>query len=425
MGEIQVKEATRFQGAWGTAPLGDIAEIRNGGTPRTGVPSYWDGQIPWCIPTDITGSPGKHLVATARNITQEGLASCGASLLPAGALLLCSRATIGELKIAAMPVATNQGFKSLICGDLVNHEFLYYSVLAFRNQLIDVATGSTFLEVSKRDLGNIQVPVPPLPEQRAIAGVLSDVDELIGSLEALVAKKRAIKQATMQELLTGRTQLPGCGGEWDRVALSEIGKTYGGLTGKTGADFGEGQARYISFLDVLEQVTVTWRRFDHVRVSISESQNRVASDDVLFNATSETPEDLAMGSMVLVDSDELYLNSFCFGFRITDRNRCDPLFLAYLSRSIPGRKAMYALAQGATRYNLSKKRFLKLELPLPPLPEQRAIATVLSDMDAEITALEQRLDKNRAIKQGMMQQLLTNSIRLPIPADSVEEDANP
>ena len=132
-----------------------------------------------------------------------------------------------------------------------------------------------------------------------------------------------------------------------------------------------------------------------------------------------------MGSMVAVDADELYLNSFCFGYRMTNRDRCNPLFLAYSSRGIPGRQAMYALAQGATRYNLSKKRFLELQLLLPPLAEQRAIATVLFDMDSEITALEQRLDKTRAIKQGMMQQLLTGSIRLPIPATSVEGEADP
>ena len=204
--------------------------------------------------------------------------------------------------------------------------------------------------------------------------------------------------------------------------MGQIGETYGGLAGKTKADFGDRGAHYIAFLDVLENVVLTRQRFDRVRLSPSESQHRVMAGDVLFNATSETPEDLAMGSMVIVDAEELYLNSFCFGFRIADRDRCDPLFLAYLSRGVPGRTAMYALAQGATRHNLSKARFLMLEFPLPPLPEQRAIATVLSDMDAEIAALERRLNKTRAIKQGMMQQLLTGSIRLPIPEADMEDD---
>ena len=285
-----------------------------------------------------------------------------------------------------------------------------------------LAQGATRYNLSKRRFLGLEVPVPSLSEQHAIADVLSGVDELIGSLKALIAKKRAIEQAVMQQLLTGRTRLPGFGGEWETVTLGEIGDTYGGLTGKTSADFANGGARYIAFLDVLEKVVLTRHRFDRVSVARSESQNRVMVGDVLFNATSETPEDLGKGSMVVVDADELYLNSFCFGYRMANHDRCDPLFLAYFSRGKPGRQAMYALAQGATRYNLSKKRFLMLQLPLPPLPEQQAIATVLSDMDAEIAALERRLDKTRAIKQGMMQQLLTGSIRLPIPDDDREDN---
>ena len=105
----------RFRENWETVTLGDIVDIRNGGTPRTEVPAYWGGVIPWCIPTDITACRGRYLVTTKRRITPEGLASCGTTLLPLGALLLCSRATIGEVKIASIPVATNQGFKSMVC----------------------------------------------------------------------------------------------------------------------------------------------------------------------------------------------------------------------------------------------------------------------------------------------------------------------
>ena len=304
-----------------------------------------------------------------------------------------------------------------------NTTFLRYSLLqtfAHRSSFYRSNSGA---QVRGSDILDQPIPIPNrTEEQHAIAAVLSDVDELIGSLEALIAKKRDIKQAAMQQLLTGRTRLPGFDGEWEAVALAEIGQTYGGLAGKTGADFDDGQGRYIAFLDVLENVVLTRKRFDRVRIAPSESQNPVMPGDVLFNATSETPGDLGMGSMVVVDAAELYLNSFCFGFRIADRNRCDPLFLAYLSRGMPGRTAMYRSGTGPTRYNLSKKRFLRLQLPLPPLPEQQAIATVLSDMDAEIAALERRLDKTRAIKQGMMQQLLTGTIRLPIPNDDTEDD---
>ena len=216
-----------------------------------------------------------------------------------------------------------------------------------------------------------------------------------------------------QNMVTGKTLLPEVRGEWRTVTLGEIAKTYSGLTGKKGADFGNGGARYVSFLDVLENVSLGSRQFDRVRIRDSESQNRVAKNDVLFNATSETPEDLGVGSRVDIAEDDLYLNSFCFGIRIFNESHCDPLFLAYYSRSNLGRRNMYALAQGATRYNLSKRRFLSLRLSLPPLPEQRAIAAVLTDVGELIGSLEALISKKRAIKQAAMQQLLTGRTRLP------------
>src|SRR5260370_41095599 len=100
--------------------LGELAHIISGGTPKTSVPSYWDGPIKWCTPTDITGCSGKYLLETERTISPQGLASCSAQLLPVGSLLLCSRATIGEIRIAGCQVSTNQGFKSLVCKPAVS-----------------------------------------------------------------------------------------------------------------------------------------------------------------------------------------------------------------------------------------------------------------------------------------------------------------
>ncbi len=196
------------EGEWEEVRLGELAEIRNGGTPRTSISEYWHGNIPWCTPTDITASPGRNLVTTARTITENGLSGCGASLLPAGSLLLCSRATIGEVKVASMPVATNQGFKSLVCGKSISHEYLYYRLVTLKERMVELATGSTFLEISKRDVANIPIPLPPLPEQRAIASVLSDMDAEVTVLERRLDKTRAVKQGMMQQLLTGSIRLP-------------------------------------------------------------------------------------------------------------------------------------------------------------------------------------------------------------------------
>ena len=196
-----------FRGEWDVKRLADLAEIVSGGTPRTTEPAYWNGGIKWCTPTDITGCAGKHLNETERTISQLGLQNSGASLLPAGALLLCSRATIGEVKIAAGEICTNQGFKSLVCLPGMSNEFLYYKLLTMKQQMRRRAFGSTFLEISKANLAALEINTPPPLEQTAIAAVLSDMDAELAALEARRHKTRALKQAMMQELLTGRTRL--------------------------------------------------------------------------------------------------------------------------------------------------------------------------------------------------------------------------
>ena len=288
------------------------------------------------------------------------------------------------------------------------------------NQIAKILAGSNYPAINSRDVKLIEIPCPPeISEQRAIAEALSDVDGLLNALDALIAKKQAIKQATMQQLLTGKTRLPGFSGAWQKTKMGHIGSIYGGLSGKSKVDFGGGNARYVTFLDVLENVILDIRHTERVHVGLGESQNSVMKGDLLFNASSETPGDLAIGAVMDEQLDNLYLNSFCFGFRIHDKDKYVPLFLAYFFRGNVGRDIMSALAQGATRYNMSKSQFLALGLSIPSCDEQHAITSVLSDMDAEITALEQRWDKTHAIKQGMMQQLLTGRVRLiqsdPIP----------
>ena len=266
--------------------------------------------------------------------------------------------------------------------------------------------------LNQRILGRVQVPHAPEAEQRDIANALSDVDALLGGLDRLIAKKRDVKQAAMQQLLTGQTRLPNFHGPWEVKALGELGTTYGGLTGKTKADFGDGTGRYVTFMNVMSNVVIDCDTFELVRVSPSESQNRVMKGDLLFNGSSETPEEVAMCALFNSEVPSLFLNSFCFGFRLHSDARVDGLFFAHYLRSKVGRELMKSLAQGSTRYNLSKAALLQALLPLPSYTEQTAIAAVLADMDAALAALEARREKTRALKQGMMQELLTGRTRL-------------
>jgi type I restriction enzyme S subunit len=196
-----------FDKPWIERTIGEVAEIVSGATPRTSVAEYWGGGIPWCTPTDITATTAKLLTETERTLTPAGLSACSARLLPAGALLLCTRATVGELKIAAMPVSTNQGFKSLVCREGTHNEYLYYQLLTMKSHILAKASGSTFPELSKSETAALVVAMPSLGEQRAIAQVLADMDAELTALEARRDKTRQIKQGMMQALLTGRIRL--------------------------------------------------------------------------------------------------------------------------------------------------------------------------------------------------------------------------
>jgi type I restriction enzyme S subunit len=278
--------------------------------------------------------------------------------------------------------------------------------------LANYVTQTSIAHLPREKLMDVPLAVPPPAEQRAIAEALSDVDALLDGLDRLIAKKRDIKQAAMRQLLTGQIRLPGFQGEWEVKRLGELGSTYGGLTGKNKADFGSGSAKYVTFMNVMTNIVVDHSMFDSVRVSPSENQNLVKRGDLLLNGSSETPEEVALCSIVATEEKNLFLNSFCFGFRPNSDAGVDGLLLAAYIRSTEGREIMKSLAQGSTRYNLSKRAFLEAAIRLPSLSEQSAIAGVLADMDAEITALEARRDKARALKQGMMQELLTGRTRL-------------
>ncbi|WP_392452705.1 restriction endonuclease subunit S [Corynebacterium dentalis] len=198
------------------------------------------------------------------------------------------------------------------------------------------------------------------------------------------------------------------------VRLREVGSTYGGLTGKTKADFGRGDAQFVTFLEVIQSTRLVGRSLEQVQVKEGERQNIVKRGDVLFNGSSEIPEEVALSAVVDFDPKiSTFLNSFCFGFRLRPDATVDPTYLAYFFRSSAGRSLVSSLAQGATRYNIAKTKFLDVELALPSIERQREIVEWLNDADDLIATLERLIAKKQAIKQGIMQQLLTGRTRLP------------
>ena len=203
------KRLPGFSGEWEVKRLGEMADIRSGGTPSTAQPQFWNGDVLWCTPTDITALNGfKYLNSTSRTISQQGLKASSAELIPANSITMTSRATIGECAINQVPLTTNQGFKNFVASETVDVEFLYYLLLMQKQRFISLCGGSTFLEISKGQLASYEVRIPATKsEQTAVAATLSDMDAVIVAVEEKLAKARQVKKGMMQELLTGRIRL--------------------------------------------------------------------------------------------------------------------------------------------------------------------------------------------------------------------------
>ena len=188
---------------------------------------------------------------------------------------------------------------------------------------------------------------------------------------------------------------------WELHPLREIGNTYTGLSGKTKDDFGHGDGRFVTYMNVFSNPISLPEMVEEVE--FDESQNTVRYGDVLFTTSSETPEEVGMSSVWLENTENTYLNSFCFGFRPV--KKVNPYYLAYLLRSSGMRRKISFLAQGISRYNISKTKMMELEISIPNVNEQSAIGTFFSTLDRHITLHQRKLDKLKSVKQAYLSEM--------------------
>lgn len=394
-----------FRDEWNHVTIGDVATIIGGGTPSTSNPKFWGGSIQWFTPTEV--GHNKYVKESERTITQEGLEGSSAKIIPANSILLSSRATIGEASINTCSCSTNQGFQSLVPIN-TDLEFLYSLILTKKGELIKESNGSTFLEISGNKVRSIKISIPEINEQQLIGSYFQHLDSLIQATAKKIESLKQVKAASLQSMFpqegetAPRVRFKGFEGDWEKMLVGKMGATYSGITGKTKDDFGHGEARFITFLNVLTNARIDTSILEPVNICNGEKQNEVKKGDLLFNTSSETPEEVGMCATMAESIENVYLNSFCFGFRVTEEN-IDSTFIAYLMRSHIGRKIMSILAQGATRYNLSKNSFCKAELLIPKTrKEQKAIAEYFTNLDEQITLQTQRLEKLKQIKSACL-----------------------
>ena len=386
----------------------------SGATPYRAIKRYYNGNIKWISSGELNYNT---IFDSIEHISEEARIKTNLKIHPADTFLMAitgleAAGTRGSCAILGVPATTNQSCMAIYGTNKLNVKYLFYFYIKNGDELaFKFCQGTKQQSFTAAIVKKLPIILPPIEEQKRIAEALSDVDSMISSLEKLITKKKAVKQGAMQELLTGKKRLPGFAGEWKNYIVGKMGEFYSGLSGKSKKDFDCGEAHYITFLNVLSNVKIDISILASVDVKEGEMQNAVQKGDLFFNTSSETPEEVGMCAVLDDVVENTYLNSFCFGFRLKDDTH-NPLFLSYYLNSSIGRRIMSVLAQGATRYNLSKANFAETIINLPTKEEQTAIASILSDMDNEIEALEQKLEKTHQIKQGMMQQLLTGKIRL-------------
>jgi len=303
----------------------------------------------------------------------------------------------------------------------VSGKFVSYFLASENPQKLFRASTDTGAKagMSLSTVQKIQTVLPPFPEQRTIASALSDVDALLEGLTRLIAKKRDLKQAAMQQLLTGQTRLPGFHGEWEVKTLGDLFNFSGGYSASREQLSSEGHC-YLHYGDIHGATkTCVDTRADYQDIPKLDiplkrvSPGSFLSDgDVVFVDASEDDEGTSR-HVVVVNKDNM---RFISGLHtIVAKSKTDELaheYRRYCFQTAAIRQQFLFYAVGTKVSGISKTNIPKLTLPVPSVPEQTAIATVLSDMDAELSALEARRDKTRALKQAMMQELLTGRTRL-------------
>lgn len=390
---------------WEVRNLGSLGRVIRGASPRPkGDRRFYGGNIPRLMVEDVTRD-GKHVTPQVDFLTEEGAKR--SRPCPKGTLTVVCSGTVGIPSFLSVDACIHDGFLALIhLNHSIDPDYLFHQLTSFQQKFDSLAThGGVFTNLTTTGFSDFKVPVASIPEQKAIASALSDVDALLAALEKMIAKKRDLKQGAMQQLLTGKTRLPGFSDKWQLKRLSDVVDTDPeNLSTNTAADFA---FNYISLEDVdcgqlrgySEQIFAD---------APSRARRKLKPNDVLVSTVRPNLQShllfkgyagcwiCSTGFCVIRCNEGVTCSSFIFNH----------FFASDINRQID------TLLTGSNYPAINSSDVRNLEILFPSFTEQVAIAAVLSDMDVELAALEARRDKTRNIKQGMMQELLTGRIRL-------------
>lgn len=288
----------------------------------------------------------------------------------------------------------------------INSEFLFTFI--GKTGLYKIADTSTIPQINNKHIEPYNILLPSSTEQKYIGDFFSKLDRQIELEEQKLAKLEEQKKGYMQKIFSQELRFKDDNGneypEWQFKNLGELGETFTGLSGKTKDDFGYGDGLFITYMNVFKNTIAKSDIVERVKIGSNENQNRVQYGDILFTTSSEVPNEVGMSSIWLFNQDNVYLNSFCFGFRVFV-NYIKPVYLARYLRSEEMRKTITILAQGSTRFNISKKEMMKLNIKVPYIEEQIKIDNFFNKIDILILEQGKKIEILKHRKKGLLQKM--------------------
>jgi type I restriction enzyme, S subunit len=386
--------------SWKKVSFGDVAMQQKKSVDRekTHLTKYVKGEH--------MGSEDLHLRSWGE-LADEYLGPAFIRFFEEGDILYGSRRTYLR-KVAIAPfegITSNTTFVIKANEEVIDKRLLPFVMLSegFAEHSIKNSKGSVNPYINWKDIANYQFLLPPKAEQARLAELLWAMDEVIEKEKEVKTKFETFQKRYLFDSVSGKFSSDYS--KWKEYRFGDLGESFGGLSGKTKDDFGEGSP-FVNYMNIFKNSKVNPSEVNYVKIAIGENQNELKFGDILFTGSSETPEEVGMSSIVLDDLQGYYLNSFCFGFRLYDFDTLLPEYARFLLRGELVRKFMFRHAQGYTRFNLSKTTVkAKLKIMLPPLNEQNEISNKLVIMEKISSIFEAKISASQSLQKSLINQI--------------------
>ncbi|WP_295030368.1 restriction endonuclease subunit S [uncultured Methanobrevibacter sp.] len=397
-----------FNEGWESTKIGEIAKIVGGGTPKTEVEEYWNGEIKWFTPSEIGKT--KYILDSGRHITEEGLKNSSAKLLPANTILLSSRATVGEISIALTECSTNQGFQSLITNNNVDNDFVYYLISTIKNEFIRRASGSTFLEISKNEIKRIPITIPTLSEQKKISNLFSAIDNKIEILQKKYQYYRDFKKYLMQQIFAQKLRFD-YDDEWKTMRLNEI-VFYQEGPGVRNYQYTKKGVKLLNVGNFVKNVL----NLDNTDRYISEDEaygkynHFLVDEGDLLIACSGIKAEYFDEKIAFAEKKHLPLcmNTSTMRFKSLDENILNLKYLKCYFQTESFKKQVFSVMTGSAQFNFGPTHLKYFKIPIPSIDEQKEIYKLFGSVDDKISMINQELDKVNEFKKSLLQQMFDN-----------------